>query len=58
MLTLGEKLGDLSPLFAQCEQVGAVSHPYAMPRQRFPIYWCQGMKQSLQELWPQVKKWD
>ena len=58
VLTLGEKLGDLSPLFAKCEQVGAVSHPYAMPRQRFPIYWCQGMKQSLQELWPQVKKWD
>ena len=20
--------------------------------------WCQGMKQSLQELWPEVKKWD
>jgi hypothetical protein len=58
VLALGEQLSDLTPVFAKCERVGAVSHPYAMPRQRFPIYWCQGMKQSLQELWPQVKKWD
>jgi Dolichyl-phosphate-mannose-protein mannosyltransferase len=58
VLTLGEKLSDLAPLFEKCEQVGKTTHPYSMPRQRFPIYWCQGMKQSLQDLWPEVKKWD
>jgi hypothetical protein len=58
VLALGEKLGDLAPVFEKCEQVGVVNHPYAMPRQRFPIYWCRGMKGSLQELWPEVKKWD
>ena len=57
VLTLGEKLSDLSSSFAQCEQVGAVYHPYAMPRQRFPIYWCRGLKQPLQEAWPGVKNW-
>jgi hypothetical protein len=57
ILTLGENLSDLAPLFEKCEKVGVVSHPYAMPRQRFVIYWCQGMKQSLQQLWPEVKNW-
>jgi hypothetical protein len=58
VLTMGEKLSDLAPIFTKCEQVGQTSHPYAMPRSRFSIYWCQGMKGSLQDLWPQVKKWD
>jgi hypothetical protein len=58
VLTLGEDLRDLAPIFTQCEKVGVASHPYAMPRNRFPIYWCRGMKQSLQQLWPDVKKWD
>jgi 4-amino-4-deoxy-L-arabinose transferase-like glycosyltransferase len=58
VLTLGEQLGDLAPLFEKCEQVAKTSYPYAMPRNRFPIYWCRGMKGSLQELWPAVKKWD
>jgi hypothetical protein len=58
VLTLGENLSDLAPIFDKCEQAGVVSHPYSMPRNRFPIYWCTGMVQSLQELWPEVKKWD
>jgi hypothetical protein len=58
VITMGEKLSDLAPLFERCQQVGATSNPYSMPHQRFPIYWCQGMKMSLQELWPEAKKWN
>jgi hypothetical protein len=58
VLTLGENLSDLAPVFDKCEKVGVVSHPYSMPRNRFPIYWCRGMNPPLQELWPEVKKWD
>jgi hypothetical protein len=58
VLALGENLGDLSAVFASCEKVGVATHPYSMPRNRFPIYWCRGIRQPLRELWPQVKKWD
>jgi len=57
ILLLGEKLSDLKGIFAECQQVGMVSHPYAMPRQRFPIYWCRGLKQPLREAWPAFKNW-
>jgi 4-amino-4-deoxy-L-arabinose transferase-like glycosyltransferase len=57
VLLLGEKLSDLKPIFAACQQVGTVSHPYAMPRQRFPIYWCRGLKQPLRDAWPGFKNW-
>jgi len=29
-----------------------------MPYNNVDIYYCQGLKQPLADLWPQVKKWD
>ncbi len=57
VLLLGAEWRDIAPIFAKCQEVGRVSHPWSMPRQRFPIYWCQGLKQPLPQMWPAVKNW-
>ena len=57
VLLLGEEWRDIAPIFDKCQEVGTVSHPWSMLRQRFPIYWCQGIKQPLPEMWPAVKNW-
>ena len=45
--------------FAAVEDLGqVVSSPWAMPwEQRMHMYLCRGLKVSLREFWPQVKKW-
>jgi Dolichyl-phosphate-mannose-protein mannosyltransferase len=46
-------------LFASVEDLGqVVSSPWAMPiERRMHIFLCRGLKISVQELWPRVKKW-
>ncbi len=45
-------------LFESCEIVAQASNPWSMPRERFPIYLCRGLKMPLNELWPDVKNWN
>ena len=49
---------DLESRFADVQKVASVSHPYSMPYEHFDIFYCRGLKQSLSEIWPQVKNWD
>jgi hypothetical protein len=58
VIGVGVNLQETRPLFESCETITRVSHPWSMPRERFPIYLCRGLKMPLAELWPEVKKWD
>ncbi len=40
------------------EEVGSVSHPYAMAEEHYKILICRGLKQPLSEIWPQLKHWN
>ena len=57
MIVMGERRQDLESKFAAVEKVGHVEHPYAMPYNHIDIFYCQGLKQSLAEVWPKVKNW-
>jgi hypothetical protein len=58
MIVLDDRQSTLERLFDHVEKVGHVEHPYSMPHQHFDVFYCRGMKESMQQLWPQIKKWD
>jgi 4-amino-4-deoxy-L-arabinose transferase-like glycosyltransferase len=58
MIVMGDRPERLAELFTTFRKVARVSHPYSMPYQHFDVYYCEGMKQPLSKLWPQVKSWD
>lgn len=54
-------LGPNATLESDCmevEQAGIVHNDYSMPYENFPILVCNGLKQPLKEIWPDLKKWD
>jgi len=58
-LVLDTDADDERELFGSVEDLGQVaSSPWAMPyERRNHIFLCHGLKVSVQELWPRVKKW-
>lgn len=36
----------------------SVYHPYSMPYEHFDVFYCRGLKQPLNEIWPHLKNWD
>jgi len=58
MIVLDDHEQRLKELFASVRNVGHVYHPYSMPYEHFDVFYCQGMRQPLGELWPRVKKWN
>jgi hypothetical protein len=57
MIVLGDRRSRLEELFTSVEYAGHVEHPYSMPYEHFDIFYCQGMKRPLAEIWPKLKKW-
>jgi hypothetical protein len=49
---------DLERYFDSVEKVGHVGHPYAMPDEHFPIYYCRRPKIPLEQMWPKLKSWN
>lgn len=49
---------ELEQRFASVQKVASVYHPYSMPYEHFDVFYCRGLKQSLKEIWPQLKNWD
>ncbi len=47
-----------SSKFASVEKAARVEHPYSMPYEHFDVFYCRGLKQPLDELWPKLKSWD
>jgi hypothetical protein len=52
------RLQDLERRFAYVQKVATVYHRYSMPYQHFDVFYCRGLKQTLAEIWPQVKRWN
>ena len=58
VLVMQGRLSDLERLYSSVEKVARVYHPYSMPYQNFDVFYCRGLKQPIQKLWPRVKSWD
>jgi hypothetical protein len=59
MINLGSH--DDETLQSECDSVrvvGHVYHPLARSDEEFDIYYCQGLRIDLQQVWPNTKKWD
>jgi hypothetical protein len=58
MIVMADRPQRLAEIFTTFRKVARVSHPYSMPPEHFDVYYCEGMKQPLSKLWPQLKNWD
>ena len=58
MIVMQDRQEELEKLFQVVRKVARVEHPYSMPSEHFDVFYCQGLKSPLKELWPHVKKWD
>jgi 4-amino-4-deoxy-L-arabinose transferase-like glycosyltransferase len=58
VIVMDDRQEVLERLFASVEKAARVDHPYSMPYQHFDIFYCQGLKRPLGELWPKIKAWD
>ncbi len=58
MIVMADRPERLAKLFTTFRKVARVSHPYSMPHEHFDVYYCEGMKQPLNLIWPQLKNWD
>lgn len=57
MIVLDDSQAKLERLFTSVRKVAHVSNPYSMPYQHFDVFYCQGMKKPLVQLWPRFKAW-
>jgi hypothetical protein len=58
MIVMNDRPERLAEIFTTFRKVAEVSNAYSMPYQHFDVYYCEGMKQPLSTLWPELKKWD
>ncbi len=58
MIVLAGRKRVLEEQFASVRVAAHVTHPYSMPYQHFDVYYCQGLKQPLAQMWPKLKNWD
>ncbi len=58
MIVIDGRIDDLERRFDRVQKVAHIDHPYSMPYQHGDVFYCQGIKTPLAELWPQVKIWD
>jgi hypothetical protein len=58
VIVMAGRQGPLEAQYTAVRKAGRVEHPYSMPYEHFDIYYCQGLKRPLGEVWPTVKNWD
>jgi len=58
VIVVGMRGQELERYFDSVEKVGHVGHPYAMPDEHFPIYYCRRPKIPLEQMWPKLKSWN
>jgi Dolichyl-phosphate-mannose-protein mannosyltransferase len=58
IIVMGDRQETLTANFAHVEKVARVEHPYSMPYEHIDVFYCQGLKQPLQQIWPKVKNWN
>jgi hypothetical protein len=57
MIVMGGNQAVLEQQFTSVRKMAHLAHPYSMPYEQIDIYYCQGLKQPLSQLWPSVKNW-
>ena len=57
VIVMGDRQEVLESKFASVRKVAHVAHPYAMPYSHIDIFYCQGMKVPLGEVWGKLKRW-
>jgi 4-amino-4-deoxy-L-arabinose transferase-like glycosyltransferase len=57
VIALGMSPTVLRTYFADVRPAGTVRHPYSMPYENLTIFVCRGPKQSLTDIWPNLKNW-
>jgi hypothetical protein len=58
LIIMNDRPEQLARICTAFRKVAEVSHPYSMPYQHFDVHYCEGLKQPLSVLWPQIKKWN
>ena len=58
VLLLGVDMSEARQVFNRVQIVGRTGHRYAMRSENFPILLATEPRMSMDELWPQVKKWE
>lgn len=58
MIVMQGSQKELEQIYSSVRKVAHVSHPYSMPYEHFDVYYCKGIREPLEELWPQGKNWE
>jgi len=58
VIVMAGRRESLDPQYASVRVAAHVEHPYSMPYEHFDVYYCQGLKRPVSEVWPRVKNWD
>jgi dolichyl-phosphate-mannose-protein mannosyltransferase len=58
MIVMGDNESTLERKFTSVRKAAHVWHPYSMPDEHFDVYYCQGLKLPLSQVWPHIKNWD
>ena len=58
IIVMGDNQENLEKQFTSVRKMAHLDHPYAMPYEHIDIFYCQGLKQPLDQVWPKVKNWD
>jgi hypothetical protein len=58
MIVMSDRQEKLEAIFAHVQKVARVEHPYSMPYEHFDVFYCQGLNQPLEQLWPKLKNWN
>jgi hypothetical protein len=58
VIVLAGRRQTLEREYAAVRKVARVEHKYSMPHEHFDVFYCQGLKLPVGEVWPHVKNWD
>ncbi len=58
LIVLGSKREDAEKNCQIVEEKTEVNHPYSMNEEKYKIFICRGLKQSLPEMWSKLKHWN
>src|SRR5262249_24069686 len=57
MIVMAGNRSTLEREFVSVREAAQVWHPYSMPYEPFTIYYCEGLRQPLSQIWPRLKSW-
>ena len=58
VIVMAGRQESLEQEYASVRKAAHVEHRYSMPYEHFDVFYCQGLKRPVSEVWAQVKHWD